>query len=254
MAARPLRQEHQAAARAPGRPRRRALLRRPRARPGRAGHHVDAGAAADDEHDGADRDAGRSGLADRRVLRRPGPQLHDPGVQRPSYRLVLAPARDPRLPARARHVGGRGADPPLPHQGAGRAAADLPAVLRPLHPHGPRRQLDRGDRQAEVRGQAQRPARRDDGLPASYAAGARRGRLRWRRGQHAVAAARVVPDRPAGDREHPRHPAGHQGADGPAAALAAGRRRRGHDPRRHHRPGPRRVASRSTPTSTTPTR
>ena len=35
--------------------RRRAVLRRPRARPGRAGHDVDAGAAADDEHDGAAR-------------------------------------------------------------------------------------------------------------------------------------------------------------------------------------------------------
>ena len=34
------------------------VLRRPRARPGRAGDHVDAGAAADDEHDGAARDAG----------------------------------------------------------------------------------------------------------------------------------------------------------------------------------------------------
>ena len=57
-----------------------------------------------------------------------------------------APARQPRLAARARHVGRRGPHPPLPHQGAGRAAADLPAVLRPLHPHGPRRQLDAGDR------------------------------------------------------------------------------------------------------------
>ena len=70
-------------------------------------------------------------------------QLHDPGLQRPPYRLALAPARHPRLAPRARHVGGRGAHPPLPHQGARRAAADLPAVLRPLHPHGPRRQLDR---------------------------------------------------------------------------------------------------------------
>ena len=34
------------------------VLRRPRARPGRAGHDVDAGAAADDEHDGAARRAG----------------------------------------------------------------------------------------------------------------------------------------------------------------------------------------------------
>ena len=37
----------------------------------------------------------------------------------------------------------RGADPPLPDQGARRAAADLPAVLRPLHADGPGRQLDR---------------------------------------------------------------------------------------------------------------
>ena len=141
VAARPLRQEPQAAARAARRPRRRALLRRPRARPGRARHHVDAGAAADDEHDGAARDARRSGLAHRGVLRRPGAPLHDPGLLRPPHRLALAPARHPRLAARARHVGRRGAHPPLPDQGAGRAAADLPAVLRPLHPHGPGRQL-----------------------------------------------------------------------------------------------------------------
>ena len=51
------------------------------------------------------------------------------------------PARHPRLAPRARHVGGRGADPPLPDQGARRAAVDLPAVLRPLHPDGPGRQL-----------------------------------------------------------------------------------------------------------------
>ena len=88
-------------------------------------------------------DAGGPGLADRRVLRRPDPALHDPGVLRPAYRLVLAPARHPRLAARARHVGRRGAHPPLPDQGARRAAADLPAVLRPLHADGPRRQLHR---------------------------------------------------------------------------------------------------------------
>ena len=193
VAARPLHQERQAAARADGRPARRAVLRRPRARPGRAGHDVDARAAADDEHDGADRDAGRPGLAHRGVLRRPGPPLHDPGLQRPPHRLALAPARRARLAPRARHVGDRGPHPPLPHQGARRAAADLPAVLRPLHPHGPRRQLDRGHRQAEVRRQAQRPARRHDRLPASYAVGARRRGLRRRRRQHAVAAPRGVP-------------------------------------------------------------
>ena len=82
-----------------------------------------------------------AGLADRRVLRRPGAPLHDPGVHRPPYRLGIAPAGHPGLAPRARHVGRRGAHPPLPHQGAGRAAADLPAVLRPLHPHGHRRQL-----------------------------------------------------------------------------------------------------------------
>ena len=151
VAARPLREEPRPAARPARRPRRRVLLRRPGPRPGRAGHHVDAGAAADDEHDGARRHTGRCRLADRRVLRRPDPPLHAAGALRPSYRLAVAPARHPRLAARARHVGGRGADPPLPDQGARRAAADLPAVLRPLHPDGPRRQLHPGGRQAQVR-------------------------------------------------------------------------------------------------------
>ena len=72
------------------------------------------------------------------------------------------PFASPRLAARARHVGGRGAHPPLPDQGARRAAPDLPAVLRSLHPDGPGRQLDAGHLQAEVRPQAGRPARRDD--------------------------------------------------------------------------------------------
>ena len=69
------------------------------------------------------------------------------------------PARHPRLAARARHVGRRGPHPPLPHQGARRAAADVPAVLRPLHPDGPGRQLHPDRREAQVRGQAERPAR-----------------------------------------------------------------------------------------------
>ena len=94
----------------------------------------------------------------RGVLRRPGAPLHAAGLLRPAYRLAVPPVRHPRLAARARHVGGRGPDPPLPDQGARRAAADLPAVLRPLHPDGPRRQLDPGDPQAEVRPQAGRPA------------------------------------------------------------------------------------------------
>ena len=72
--------------------------------------------------------------------------------------------------------------------------------------------------------------------------GARRRRLRRRRGEHAVAAPRGVPRPAARHREHPRHPAGHQGADGPAPALAAGRRPRRHGAGRPHRPRPRRHA------------
>ena len=82
--------------------------------------------------------------------------------------------------------------------------------------------------------------RRDARLPAPHARGPRRRRLRRRRRQHAVDAARGVPHPAARDREHPRHPARHQGADGPAAALAAGRRRRGHDAGRGDRPRARR--------------
>ena len=67
-----------------------------------------------------------------------------PVFSRPPYGLAEPPPRHPRLAARARHVGSRGAHPPLPDQGAGRAAADLPAVLRALHADGPRRQLDAG--------------------------------------------------------------------------------------------------------------
>ena len=79
----------------------------------------------------------------------------------------------------------------------------------------------------------------------------RRRRLRRRRGQPAVQEPRGVRRRAAGDRDRPRHPAGHQGADGPAPALAAGRRRRGHDPAgaRTAR-APRGQPGRSTPTST----
>ena len=40
-------------------------------------------------------------------------------------RLALASTRDPGFAARARHVGGRGTDPPLPHQGPRRTAVHL---------------------------------------------------------------------------------------------------------------------------------
>ena len=77
--------------------------------------------------------------------------------------------------------------------------------------------------QAEVRPQAGGPLRRDARLPATAPRRARRRRLRRRRGEPAVEEPRGVRRPAAGDREHPRHPARHQGADGAAAALAAGR-------------------------------
>ena len=199
----------------------------------RARDDVDARAAADAQHDGAvDRRAdavGRPRLH-RRLLRRPHPQLHAAGLLRPAHRLAVAPARLARLPPRARHVGGRGPHPPLPHQGARRAAPHLPAVLRALHPHGPRRQLDPPGRQAEVRPQARRPVCRDARLPAHLPRRARRRRLRWRRRQHAVEEPRGL-HRPAPrHRQHPRHPARDEGPDGPAAALVRRRRRRGRGP------------------------
>ena len=52
----------------------------------------------------------------------------------------------------------------------------------------------------------------------------------------------------------PRHPAGHQGADGPAPALAAARRRRGPGAGRPHRRAAAASTWPSTPTSTTPSR
>ena len=67
-----------------------------------------------------------------------------------AHRMAVAPVRHARLAARARHVGRRGPDPPLPDQGARRAAVDLPAVLRPLHPDGPGRQLHPAGRQVKL--------------------------------------------------------------------------------------------------------
>ncbi len=126
------------------------------------GHHVDAGAAPDDQHDGARRCVGPGRVRPRRST----PTRSAATCSRsPRDRLAPTghpPARIARLAARARHVGGRGPDPPLPDQGARRAALHLPAVLRPLHAHGPGRQLDAADRQAQVR-----PASRSTGTTRS---------------------------------------------------------------------------------------
>ena len=106
------------------------------------------------------------------------------------------PLRDPRLAARARDVGGRGPDPPLPDQGAGRAGPHLPAVLRALHPDGPRRQLDaRRSPSCKFALEAGRPAGADARLSQADARRTRRGGLRRRRRQRALAAAGGVPGR-----------------------------------------------------------
>ena len=158
-----LREEPPPAARRLRRPARRVVLRRRRGRPGRPRDDVAAAAAADAQHDGA-----ATTVPDDRPRCWPtrcaatcsrSPPTGCPGGPQP-------PPRRPRLAARARDVGRRGPHPPLPHQGAGRAAVDLPAVLRPLHPHGPGRQLDARSPQAQVRAQAGRPAGGDARLPA----------------------------------------------------------------------------------------
>src|SRR5437667_162696 len=84
-----------------------------------------------------------------RRLRRAAPPVQSPGALRARPRVGEAPALRARLAARGGDVGRGGPDPPLPDQGAGRDDLDLPAVLRALHPHGPRRQLDRADREAQ---------------------------------------------------------------------------------------------------------
>ena len=110
------RQEHRPAAAGHGRPAVGGLLRRPPGRPRALRHHGDPGPAADAQHHGPRPAAGR-----RRLPGRPRPPLPAPGGLRPRPRLAEPPARPARLAPRGRDVGGRGPDPPVPHQGAGRA-------------------------------------------------------------------------------------------------------------------------------------
>src|ERR1022692_1373934 len=91
---------------------------------------------------------------------------------------AVAPGGIEGLAARGRDVGGRGADPPLPDEGARRGAAHVPAVLRALHPDGPGRQSDPGHRQAQIRAGQGRQARCDDQLPPGHPRGPRCRRLR----------------------------------------------------------------------------
>ena len=89
-----------------------------------------------------------------------------PALLRARDRVAQPPAVQPRLAARGRHVGGRGAHAPLPDEGARRADPDLPAVLRSLHPDGPRRQRHAAGPEVQVRDEAERPLGRDARLPA----------------------------------------------------------------------------------------
>ena len=223
VAARALREEHQAAARADGRPARRALLRRPRARPGRAGHDVDAGAAADDEHDGPAR-----GAVDRR---RSTPTRCAATCCRSSRDRRTDWPSHPHATRDSLHEHDMWVAEGLTHRYPTKVLAellsDLPAVLRPLHADGPRRQLHAGGRQAQVRRSSPSTAttrcstylRAHPGVRDVVVSGGDVANMPWPRLEAFL-------DGAARDREHPRHPPRHQGADGHAAALAAGRGRR----------------------------
>ena len=139
-------------------------------------------------------DAGRPGLADRRVLRRPGPPLHAPGL------LATGVPTGPRTrtpPATRCTSTTCGSTEGLTHRYPTKVLAELLPTCPQYCGHCTRMDLvgnsTAGDRQAEVRRQAQRPARRHARLPAPYARRARRRGLRRRRGEHAVAAPRGVP-------------------------------------------------------------
>ena len=224
---------------------RRPAPRRPggehRAGPEGAGDDVAPAPAADAQHDE------RGG-----PVERPGAALHAAGVRRPPHRLAQPPQGQPRQPARGRDVGGRGPHPPLPDEGAGGDAAHLPAVLRPLHAHGPGRQRRAAGGQAQVR--ASGPKERYEQMLEylrQHAHGARRGGLRRRHRQPAHPAARAVRQRAAGHPEHPGHPPGQQGPDGHPAALPAGQRARRRWSGWRRRPSSAAWTSRCTPTSTT---
>ncbi len=94
--------------------------------------------------------------------------------------------------------------------------------------------------------------RADPRVPPPDARRARRGGLRRRRGQPAHPGAGDLRLAAAGHPQHPRHPAGHEGLHGPAAALPPGQGARGVRPAGEEGVRARACSSRSTPTSTTP--
>jgi lysine 2,3-aminomutase len=94
----------------------------------------------------------------RRVLRRPGAPLHAPGVLRPAHDWPSHPhaSRDSLHEHDMWVV--EGLTHRYPTKVPGRDAADVPAVLRALHPDGPRRQLHAAGRQAQADPQARSTA------------------------------------------------------------------------------------------------
>ena len=128
-----------------------------------------------------------------------------------------------RLPARGRHVGGRGTHAPLSDEGPRRAHPHVPAVLRALHADGPRRQRHAADPQVQVRDEAERALGRDARLPAANPVRPRRRRVWWRHGERADQAPAGLAPRAHGHRERPGHPDRDEGPDGHPAALPPGR-------------------------------
>ena len=155
VAARPQRQEPEGVQGGLRGPPRRRPLRRHRTRPAGARHDVDADPPADAQHDERGGPAGR-----------PRPPLHGAGLQRARARVAEPPDGLTRLAPRGRHVGGRGAHAPLPHEGPRRDDPDLPPVLRALHADGPGRQRHGAGPEVQVRAEAERPLGRDARLPA----------------------------------------------------------------------------------------
>ena len=159
-----------------------------------------------------------------------------------AHRLAVAPARHPRQPARARHVGRRGADPPVPHQGARRAAPTCPQYCG----HCTRMDLvGNSTPQVDKLKLAGKPVDRYAAMLAYLSttpqvrdvvvSGGDVANMPWKNLEAFL-------DRLLEIDNIRDIPAGHQGADGAAPALAGARRRRGRGPGRDQGPRARRLA------------
>ena len=218
--------------------------RRHRARPGGAGHDVDAHPAADDEHDGAGTDD---------PIRRP--RSHStPTACAGTWSRSFSDrdtewASHPMASRDSLHEADMWAVEGLTHRYPTKVLAELIPTCPQYCGHCTRMDLV-GNDTLQVPSTSSRSSRTTAGsdarLPAPDAAGARRRGLRRRHGERADQAPRGLRRQAARHREHPRHPDRHQGPDGAPAALPAGRRRgRGPDGQDRGRAG---STSPSTPT------